>query len=235
MKRVLFWALAFICMSQALPVAAANGGTGGLIPPPPIHIPYGGKVVTEIHFSDSDVLGIIKQVLPAVGEIIATLAPMSAPPGHPGAEANALAQGASKLDFRELTDALSGIKDVRVIVAGYGIPVDRETMLSQIEAGVAKTGTFSKVLSDMAFSPGVFALYAESPNAGYLGFAYDPGSRMLYAARIVGFVDVNKLTKWAVDAAKLLAGEVRTAQPVPEAPEPPAEPQPEEPEPAPNQ
>jgi len=214
MRKALFCLVLIVFLTQAWSAVTAAESQHGLIPPPPIYVPYGGKIVTEVNLSDSDVLGIVKQVLPSLGEVIGALAPMAA--AAPGlGRANAGAAAASmvgQIDFKGLAQAIDGIKNVRFIAASYAVGIAPDAMQGQLDAGVAKAGRFSRVVSDTAFTPGVFSLYAEPNNAGYMGFMYDPGSRMLYGVRIVGFVDMAKLTQWAVDAAKLLS--VRVPAPV---------------------
>jgi len=190
--------------------ASAEGG--GLIPPPAISLPYGGKIVTEINLSDNDVLGIIKQIIPAIGELIGSIAPMAAK-GPVDAKAMEAIKG---IDFRGLSEAISGITNVRVLVAKYGVSLEKPALLKQLDAGVVKLGTFSKVVSDVAMIPGVLALYAQADNGGYVGYAYQSSARTLYAARIVGFADTAKLTKWVMDAIKLATSAVK----MPAVPEP---------------
>lgn len=220
-KVFLSWIIFFAVAVSPAAGQVAKSETG-LIPPPAIHIPYGGKIVTDINFSDSDVLGIIKQVLPSIGDLVAEVVPKTMNAGGPRVKGPAeLGAALSNLNFKELSEAISGIKNIRAVVAVYGSSVSPERMLEQWDKGVAKTGTFSRVVSDIAMLNGAFALYAQPDNSGYIGFAYEPGSKVLYAVRIVGFVDVAKLTKWAVDAARLLMGaESPSEQPgKPETPE----------------
>ena len=215
--------------------AAADVAARGLIPPPTINIPYGGKVVTDINLSDGDVLGIIKQALPSMGDVFSSLAPMAQQAtGDP--KAAAITGMLANVDFKELAEAISGITNFRLVIAKFPDKgrLSTETVLEQFDQGVGKIGKFSRVASDVGMSPGAFGLYAAPNNAGYIGFAFDPGSRTLYAARVVGFVDVAKITKWVADVAKTAIGAaMQTPQPVeekalepeaPDAPEAPAEP-----------
>jgi len=203
-----FFIWTFLCTLTISPaVGQVAESNTGLIPPPAIHIPYGGKIVTDINFSDSDVLGIVKQVLPSIGNLIVEVLPRAIDAGGTHAKGAAeLGTVLSSLNFKELSEAISGIKNIRAIVAVYGNNVSPDRMLEQWDRGVAKIGTFSRVVSDIAMLNGAFALYAQPDNSGYIGFAYEPGSKVLYAVRIVGFVDVAKITKWAADAARLLMG-----------------------------
>jgi hypothetical protein len=190
----------------------------GIIPPPAIHIPYGGKIVTDVNLSDNDVLGVMKQALPSIGEI----AGFALAQGQVGAMAgrgldipmpDPAALGS--LDMTELVEAIDGIRNVRLVIARYGGKVDQEKLLAQFNAGVAKTGRFSRVLSDMQFAPGRIAVYAQENNGGYVLGMFDPKENALYAARIVGGVDVPKLFGWVMNM-------VKKVQPlmVPKSPEP---------------
>ena len=213
--------LAIVLVAGAACAASETASTeAGLIPPPAISIPYGGKIVTEINLSDNDVLGIIKQIIPAIGEVVGSVAPMAAK-----GPVEARAMGAIKeLDFKGFADAISGITNVRLLVVKYGLSPQKPELLKQLDAGVAKLGKFSRVLSDVAMMPGVLALYAEADGGGYVGYAFDTNARSLYAARIVGSADVTKLTKWVADAFKLAFG-VRVPTAVSE--QPPSAPAPE--------
>ena len=192
------------------PEGAAPAAEMGLIPPPAIHIPYGGQIVTEFNFSDNDVLGIIKQAIPAIGEALKAGLPARGPEQPPASIAGPFGAAAatviSGIDFKGITEAIEGIKNIRVIVATYPRTMNASKLVKDFESGVAKIGKFSKVASDIAFSPGGFAVYAQSDGGGYVGFAYDSRGGVLYAARVVGFVDIPKLVKALGEIGKALGG-----------------------------
>ncbi|MGC8863635.1 MAG: hypothetical protein ACP5R5_12780 [Armatimonadota bacterium] len=194
--------------------AETAGAARGLIPPPAISVPYGGKVVTEINFSDKDLLGVIKQIIPAIGEVIGTVLPMAA-----GAAKGPVSEKAvaflSRIDFKGLADAISGITNFRMLVVKYRATIKPPELTAQLDSGVAKLGQFSRVLSDVSRAPGVLALYAQADGGGYVGYAFDPTARSLYAFRIIGNADYGKLTKWITDAA-MLAVDAATSAPAPE-------------------
>jgi hypothetical protein len=200
--KKLSWFVAILLIALAASGAWAEESTapGGLIAPPAISTPYGGRVVTELNISDGDLLGIVKQFIPSIGELVAKVAPMAGnqldAKGVPSAAANAVAS----LDFKGLADAISGITNVRVVATVYPRKLGEDALMKDLDRGVAKLGKFSRVMSDFAMMPGAMALYAQADNGGYVGYAYDSKSRTLYAARVVGFVDVPKLTKWGTDA-----------------------------------
>mgnify|MGYP005848145493 CR=1 FL=1 len=199
MFRVLVALTALLIAAPAIGVPAA--AAGGLTPPPPIHIPYGGKVVTEVNLSDDDVLGMMKQMIPVLGDVMRET--MDKIQGMDGGMPPPVAALAG-LDMTGLAEAIQDIRNVRLIIARYSGDPDPETLLRQFNDGVAKAGRFNKIASDFGFMPGMFAMYAESGNSGYMAAAYDASGRTLYAARIVGSVDMPKLIKWVGSAAQLI-------------------------------
>ncbi len=194
-------------MASHLP--AAEPVKGRLIPPPAIYIPQGGTVVTEINLRDEDVLGMIKEIIPAAAEVARGIFREMVESGSGPGVGKALAPMAmaGQIDIDGFMQAIEGITGVRVLVVKYPKPMDPQVVLKQLDSGVAKAGVFSKVLSDVAMFPGAVAIYAAPDNGGFMGFAYHPEGGKLYAARIVGFVDVAEMTRWAGSLAKMFLGE----------------------------
>lgn len=190
-------AFALAALAIGVPAAAA----GGLTQPPPIYVPYGGKVVTEINLSDDDVLGMMKQMIPVLGDVLREA--MEKTQGMGGGMPLPVAALAG-LDMAGLAEAIEGIRNVRLIIARYSGNPDPEILLKQFNDGVAKAGRFNKIASDFGFMPGMFAMYVESGNSGYMAVAYDASGRTMYAARIVGSVDMPKLIKWAGSVAQMI-------------------------------
>lgn len=198
-------------------VAQASNVASTVTPPPAIYLPAGGNVVTEINVSDSDVLGIIKQAIPAVGDVVKDIAPQVG-----GPDGKMAAAVASAADPAGLSQAIEGIKNVRFVIARYPASVSPQKFVAEFDKGAAKAGPFSKILSDFGFFPGAVAIYALPNNAGCMGFVYIPSERTVYAARVVGGLDVPKLIKWAGGIAKVVCGahaasmiEQPVAQPAP--------------------
>jgi len=177
--------------------AQGEGAKTGVTPPPAIYLPAGGKVVTEINLSDDDVLGIIKDSIPAAAGVAKDLVAVKM-----GANPEAAEAMSSAIDTTGLMEAISGITNVRVLIARYPSGMSPERFVKEFSAGVAKAGQFHKVLTDFGFSPGAAGLYALPDNAGSMAFAYDPNSHTAYAARVVGGLDVPKLIKWGGNIAK---------------------------------
>ena len=191
-----------LVVGMAVPVIAEVNAAPVLVSPPAIYMPAGGKVVTEINLSDDDVLGIIKQAIPVVADVVKDIAP----PQAGGPNAKAFVAVAGTVDFTGLSDAISGIKNIRVLIVRYPAKVSAEKFLDEFSKGAAKAGQFNKILSDFGTFPGAVGVYALPGNAGCMGFAYDPRQHVAYAARVVGGVDVSKLIKWAGGIVKMVVG-----------------------------
>lgn len=179
----------------------------GIIPPPAIYIPYGGTITTEINFSDNDILGIAKQLITATAE---TADDMFGAAKQRHEQPSEVVGILSSLNLATLSEAINGVKGVRVIVAKYTTNITPSEMMRQFTGGVAKAGNFTKVISDQTFIPGTAALFAQEGNGGFIGFAYDSKQHMLYAARIVGSVDIAKITDWAIHSAAIFEAKIPT-------------------------
>lgn len=202
MKRILTLTIVALLVCGA--AALAQDAPGGLIAPPAIYMPYGGKVVTEVNLSDDDVLGIVKQAIPAAAEAIKDVVAKTG--DQPGSTLPPQVMMAASIDIQGLMEAISGITNVRILGVRYGRRMPREEFLDQFNAGVAKAGKFSRIMMDIGQSPGAVAVYAQPDNAGYIGVMYNPDSGEAYAARVVGFVDVPKLIKWGGTIAAMFVG-----------------------------
>lgn len=199
-RAVTIVSLLVMTSAMAAPVLA----TATVVAPPAIYVPAGGKVVTEINVSDDDVLGIIKQAIPAAGDIVKEMAGQE---GGAGGNAKMAVAMAGMVDLKELSEAIEGIKNIRLLVVRYSQPITPERFVNEFTAGAAKAGQFNKIASDFGFFPGALGIYALPGNAGCMGFAYIPAQRTAYAVRIVGGVDVPKLIKWAGNIAKMAVGQ----------------------------
>ena len=210
---------------------------GELIPPPALNLPFGSQVVTEANFSDKDVIGMIKELLPAIGEAARSFGGMVPKTGGGGDITSAIAGSLDKLDLKPLQEAIDGVKNVRVVVAQYPLKSDSKSMLAVLDKGAAKAGNFSRMFSDISSGKNVTAVYAQEDNQGYIAYMYNSASKTIYAGRLVGYLDIPKLTKWAIEmgiqAAKSKPAPVEPTAPTqPVAPDAPTE---EPPAPTPDQ
>ena len=202
MKRsvLLIIAAAILLMTNICFGAPASAG-GRIIPPPPINIPYGAKISCDINISNSDILGIIKQAMLAVA---ATSDEMLAQAKQNGGEPAEPVTMINKLHLQDLDKLIDGVKGVRVVVARYNKKIDPSVVTKDFEKGLVKTGTFSKASGGLNILPGVVELYSEAENAGYVAFTYDPQQHILCVMRIVGSLDISKLSEWAVRTAGVM-------------------------------
>lgn len=184
----------FLASALAFAIAIPSIAQSEVAPPPAIYLPYGGKIVTEINVSDEDVLGIVKQSIPALADVAKQLLPLRF-----GENAQAVSEA---IDVHDLMQAIEGITNVRIIIAKYPSKISPERFVNEFNVGVAKAGSFNKVLTDFGLSGGAAGLYVLPENAGCIAFAYDPSERTVYAARVVGGLDVPKLIKWVGNVAK---------------------------------
>lgn len=196
----------------------------GIIPPPALNVPYGGKIVTELNFSDNDVLGMLKGLIP-VFNTLWTRAAGSGVCESLGVQPDIMKK-LSGIDLKPLADATSGVKNVRMIVVKYGNDAKAERMMSDINVGVAKMGMFSKVAMDSAMAPGGALIYAEANNGGYAAFMFDKKSHTLYAGRLVGFVDVPRIVGWVTEIGMLFGEKSQTPAAIQATPAPVSDNQP---------
>lgn len=193
--------IAFVCLiAIALPSFAADS-EAAIIPPPAIYMPWGGTITTEVNFSDGDVLGIIKQAIPAIGELAKELSetPQARKSGRMG-EVVSMIGG---VNTRHLSDAIKDITNVRLIAMRYSRPMTVEQFAEDFSSGALKAGPFNKVLLNVGNASQTVGLFALPNNAGYMGFIYTPCNRTAYALRIAGSIDVQELIKFSGDIAKL--------------------------------
>lgn len=201
MRQTLMVVLLLVTMvTVAMPAIAADGAAT-MIAPPAIFMPAGGKVVTEINVSDDDVLGIIKQAIPAVADVAKELGSSAMAGG--GREMSAMIAMAGAVDVQGLSEAIVGITNVRLLAVRYARPMAPEKFVEEFTAGAAKAGQFNKIVTDFGMFPGALGIYALPANGGCMGFVYLPDQRTVYAVRVVGGVDVPKLIKWGGSIAKL--------------------------------
>ena len=195
--------IAFVCLSLFVLSATAyaqnktQSPASGLIPPPAINLPFGGKLMTEICLNDSDFLGLIKQFVPMVLEMGKEYS------GKSGvAQLDSLSPIIKDLDFTPLSEAIEGVKTVRIVTAKYDRSISGEKFISEFEAGLVKTGKFNKIMSDSSNKAEVKGIYAQADNGGYVAFMYTPGTKTVNAGRLVGYLDIQKIMLWGMEISK---------------------------------
>ncbi len=226
MLRLLMFCPTLYLLAGLIVIASPALGAGQLDTPPAIHLPYGARVETELNFSDSDVLGLIRELLPAANELIATVAAAGgAIPLGNVSMGQTPEEALSKLDFRPLAEVLEKVTNLRVLVARYKADLPGEEVLAHFNSGAAKAGGFTRIVTDLSLGRGVFAAYSQAEGAGYLMCNYDPTKGKIYAVRLSGSIDFVKLAKWLTETAKyFIAVPSRPAEPKETTPETSPEP-----------
>ncbi len=168
----------------------AAAGEKGITEPPALHIPYGGRVVTDVNISDGDVLGVVKQALPAIADQV-------------------------KTDLKPLLESISSMNNVRVLVVKYCKNTKAAQIIKQANAGVAKIGRFNRLVMHSEVDAVSIAWYCQEDNCGFVGFVYDSREQTLIAARIVGPIDMAKLIGWASSVGISVASPMIPIAPVP--------------------
>lgn len=205
MKRLVVVMLAVMLLS-----AAAYSQQPADIPVLP-----GSKLVTEINLADSDILGMIKQAIPAFTQSVA---------GTPG-EVGVLVR---ELDFDSLAAAIAGVQQIKIRV--YGIPktTDPVKSLAFFEERLSAADGWSRIVYDISKVPsGAGAAFTRS-GQDLLAVGVDLSKNRLSVIRAVGFVDVPKLAAWFGNAIKVFAQleeKKQAEQQIKPAPAPPKHPQ----------
>lgn len=194
-----------VIVYSAQPAPAINKN---LIQPPTIHIPYKGIVATEINISDNDILGLIKQLIPEAMGLITCIAQ------NQSLDLNAQdiegLRAISKVDITPFCEAIAGVTNFRVMIVKYPANTDAKTLISQLDSGVAKTGSFSRIIGEYSPIPNAFSLFTESNGRGYITYKYDVNTNILYIGRIVGNLDLAKLSKWAESISTIANPSIKT-------------------------
>ncbi len=174
----------FITLALALSVMAIHAEETPSIPMPP-----GTTLLTEINLSDSDILEAVKMMIPAFAQGIA---------GTEGEVGKALAQ----IDLTALSEAVRGVKQVRVIQMQLGAKPDTASIVSVFEKALpSEDGWLRSIYDTTIVKNGAVAVYTRSGQEFFL-FAVAPDKQRAVAARIVGFIDIPKIAAWAGNIAK---------------------------------
>ena len=135
--------------------AFAAAGEQKVTPPPALHIPYGGKIVTDISIGDADVLGVIKQVLPTLADAAKNAFSEAGGNVTPGTLLDM-----AQVDLKPLLASISEVKNVRVMIVKYSKNAVGAEILTQANAGVAKIGRFNRFAMPPGGKTGSMALYS---------------------------------------------------------------------------
>lgn len=178
--------------------------------PPEIPAPAGATLVTEINLSDSDILGMIKQAIPAFAQAAA---------GTPGEVGDLI----KLLDIDSFSAAIEGVRQIRVLQ--FDVPKTSNTakMLDFYQAKLPADDGWSRIIYDVSMAPTkAGAVYTRS-GQDFIIVGMDMKKSRLVVARTVGFVDVPKLAAWFGNTIKFfsqMAEKKQTAPPKPKSEQP---------------
>jgi hypothetical protein len=156
---------------------------------PAINLPYGAKINTEVLLTDNDLLGVVKEGVPAFVQLIGK---MGGPKGMSPEAVNAMRD--------DVRAAMAQVTAVRFLAAQYPMGLKVKTLADTLNTEAKKSGKFTRIISHVSEKDSVVAVYAAADKGGYLGYYYDVKSRSMMAGRVVGFLDVDKLMSAAVQA-----------------------------------
>ena len=195
---------------------------GKIFPAAAVYLPYGSEIKTELNLSDDDILGFIKNLIPMIKEYAPKL--IEANVGSVGNEGAKYSEMLKTMDITPLQEAISGVKSIRILVADFKGKETSKQMLSYFEKGALKTGNFNKLMSDSGNFGSASAIYLEADKGGYLAYKYDEYNKEIYSARLIGFLDVEKITKWVMEQSlKYSIIQKQQPEPAPDSPAVPSE------------
>lgn len=180
--------------------------------PSEIATPPGTTLITEISLSDSDILGMIKQAIPAFAQSAA---------GAKG-EMGVFLQN---IDLNTLSEAIQGLKFIRFTQFEMTPQTTAPEVLAFFEEHASEQSDpgWSRILFDSSMAQkGTVEVFTRGGQDFY-GFAVNPAQKRAFAFRTVGFVDIPKFASWVGKAAKFASiSEMKK----PTAPKPAAKPTP---------
>ena len=160
------------------------------IPPPPeLETPPGTTLVTELNLTDSDILGMIKQAIPAF---------VQSSQGAKGEMGDFL----KNVDLNALVLAIEDVKVVRAMQFRMGPATTPTGVLGFYQSKFSATDGWTRVLYDTSMvKKGAVAVYSRG-NQEFVAVGTDPVKKTVFAVRTVGFVNVPVLAAWAGKSMK---------------------------------
>lgn len=147
-------------------------------------------MVNEMNFDQQNLLGAIKQALPAFSKGL----------GDSGVEFGGFVK---IIDLKELASCIEGITALRIVQFSMGKSFDAAKALPQFESQVPDSKGWKRLFySANLMAPGVVAAYSLQGKS-YLGVLLDGHDDNNYYVGTVGFVDLGKLAGWT---GRLLKG-----------------------------
>jgi hypothetical protein len=165
------------------------------VPPPAVHLPDGGTIVTDVNISNTNMLGVIKQTLSSMGSIL-----RSGNGDQRFSETDLVSANICGISNTEVVDAIRDIKSVRVLVSNYNTNAKSSKLMPLFEKGLAKIGKFSRMNIGREL-PDTALIFAQENNAGYIAAMYEENTGTFVAVRLVGSLDIPKIMGWINQAA----------------------------------
>ncbi len=182
---------------------------------PEIPVAPGTTLLTEINITDNDILGMIKQAVPAFVQT----AQVS------GGE---LGEFLKNADLNTLVDAFQDVEVVRAMQFRLAATTTPASVMSFYAGKLTAEDGWSRVLYDASVvGKGTVSVYARD-SQDFFVVGTDPVKKSVYAVRTVGFVNVPKLAAWAGNSMKYFTALEAKKKPVakPVAKKPAAKPAP---------
>ncbi len=193
---------AAICAGLFLLAPLPGQAAGKVVAPTPVYLPYNARIQTEINFSNDDVLGLIRDLLPAIGDLVKASASAGGPAGT---KLPVRPDVLAKLDLKPLSDALKDVSNIRYIAARYKPDLAPTDVMRMFDSGAAKAGGFNRIATELSTGIGAVAVYAQAEGSGFLLYAYDSKDGQVRALRLSGRVDAAKLINWLTDTLRLFS------------------------------
>lgn len=201
MKTFVLVGLMFVSVGLPVGVRAQLPATT-----PEIAIPPGGTLVTEINLSENDLLGVIKQAIPAFTQSAA------------GATGE-IGQLIKNIDLNTFVEAIQGVRHIRAMQFKLSSGAAPSTILRFYENRLAaeENSAWTRTLFDASSPEKGQVMVLTKGGQEYFGVATDTKESRVFVIRTVGSVDMVKLAAWAGQTAKLISEmkSKKEAQPVP--------------------
>jgi len=195
-------ALVVSVLAVVLLAAAVAAQEATPVAPPEIATPPGGTLVTEVNLSENDILGMIKQAIPAFAQSAA---------GAPGD----LGKFLKNVDLNAFADAISGVKFIRVMQFKLDPKTAPAAVATSYEKEFTQAEGWSRVLYDTSMAPNsVVAVYTRG-GEDFFGVGIDTKAKRAVAFRTIGFVDIPKLAAWMGRTARFVTEQEAKQKPAP--------------------
>jgi hypothetical protein len=202
MKRTLI--AAFITLALPVLLFAQQAEPIAL---PEVPTAPGTMLITEVNLTDNDILGMIKQAIPAF---------VRSAEGSKGEFGDFL----KNADLTTFIDAFQDVHTVRAMQFRLNASTTPASVMSFYQGKFGAEGGWSRVLYDAStLKKGTVAVYARD-SEDFLLVGTDSAKKVAYAVRTVGFVDVPKLASWAGNAMKYFSAMEAKKAPAPKKPVP---------------